>query len=494
MSGSKKKVIIVGAGIAGMSASAILAKEGYDVTIIEKNDKPGGRINSFSSDGFTFDMGPSWYWMPDVFESFYKLFGHTASDFYDLVRLDPSYKVVFKNSQEINIPASYTELLDLFESIEPGAAKKLTTFLEHAQYKYEVGMNEFVWKPGRSIFEFLDIRVFKSVFKLQMFSSVAKEVESLFKDDRLRQILKFPVLFLGATPEDTPALYSLMNYADLKLGTWYPKGGMYEIAKAFKRISDELGVTYRFDEPVTDFAYRDDGSISSVKTASGEYKADIIIANADYNHVETSLLKQSLQSYSPKYWNSRKLAPSSLLVYLGVNKKLKNLEHHNLFFDADFKEHAAQIYKKPAWPDNPLFYVCCPSVSDSSVAPLGCENLFLLMPIAPDLSDSTEMNNKYLDMMLKRLEDHIGQSVTPNIVYKKFFSVDSFKEVYNSFKGNAYGLANTLSQTAILKPSLKSKKISNLYFSGQLTTPGPGLPPAIISGQVVAAEIIKQAN
>lgn len=487
----KKEISIIGAGIASLSAAAVLASQGFSVTIFEKNDKAGGRINSFTHQGFHFDMGPSWYWMPEIFEKFYQRFGFKTSDFYQLRRLDPSYKVIFKNDQVIDVPSSFDELTSLFERIESGSANRLRKFMSDAKYKYEVGINEFVWKPGLSLFEFLDFRIFKSVFKLQMFSSVAKEVEKIVRDSRLRQILKFPVLFLGATPEDTPALYSLMNYADLKLGTWYPKGGMSQIAKAFYQIALDQGVRFNFNEPVIGFQYKKN-LITTIQTSISSYPADIILVGADYHHVDQSLLQPKYRSYNSKYWNTRKMAPSSLLVFLGVSRKLDGLEHHNLFFDADFDQHAHQIYKDPDWPEDPLFYVCCPSRSDDSVAPNGMENLFLLMPIAPDLIDEPAVIDNYIDLMISRIEKLLGYNFKSEINFKKKFSVEDFKSVYNSFKGNAYGLANTLSQTAVLKPSLKSKKIDNLFYAGQLTTPGPGLPPSIISGQVAAAQITKK--
>ena len=484
-----KKVVVIGAGIAGLSAAATLAKRGFQVTVLEKNDKAGGRINYFETEGFKFDMGPSWYWMPEVFENYYKEFGHTTSDFYDLIRLDPSYTIFFKN-ETVQIGADYEEIRKLFEKQEKGSADRLDAFLNEAKYKYEVGMSEFVWKPGRSILEFLDIKVFKSVFKLEMLSSIKKAVSKVVKDDKLRQILEFPVLFLGATPQDTPALYSLMNYADLKLGTWYPKGGMYNIAEAFYKIALQEGVRFNFNAPVTSFQYTGK-SISQVNGNAFSLECDYVVSNADYHHIDQTVLSDRLAHYNSKYWETRKMAPSSLLVFLGVDKKLKGLEHHNLFFDTDFDKHAYQIYSEPTWPDDPLFYACCPSVTDDTIAPNGMENLFLLIPVAPDLEDSDMIKKEYLDLMIDRIEHHTKSNFRNNIIFKKFFSVGDFKSYYNSFKGNAYGLANTLDQTAVLKPSIKSKKVSNLYYAGQLTTPGPGLPPSIISGQVAAEQIIK---
>lgn len=486
-----KKVSVIGSGIAGLSAAIDLASNNFDVTVHEKNDKPGGRINYFEKDGYRFDMGPSWYWMPEVFDNFYQKHGYKTSDFYDLKRLDPSYKVIYSHDNAVNIPADFNDLLNLFESKESGSAKKLQKFIDEAAYKYKVGMNEFVWKPSHSIFEFVSPKIIKSAFQLQLFSSISKEINNVVKNPDLRKILEFPVLFLGATPEDTPALYSLMNYADLKLGTWYPMGGMHNISKAFYKIALDKGVKFNFNDSVKGFDYHKK-TIISVNTAKQKTNADIIVAAADYHHVDQQLLLPEFANYSNSYWDSRKLAPSSLLIFLGVDKKIKNLSHHNLFFDTDFKKHAYEIYKEPKWPTDPLFYVCAPSLSDPEVAPDGKENLFILIPIAPDLNDSdNNIYDNYLNSVIERIEKFTGDRFKDKIEYKKYFGVKDFKSVYNSFKGNAYGLANTLFQTAFLKPSLKNKKLTNLYYTGQLTTPGPGLPPSIISGQVVASEITK---
>ncbi|NNC95571.1 MAG: phytoene desaturase [Chitinophagales bacterium] len=488
-----KKIVVIGSGFSGLSAASNLALQGYDVTILEKNESPGGRASKFEADGFTFDMGPSWYWMPDVFETYFETFGKKPADYYDLVRLDPSYKVVFGENDEINIPASVDELYHLFESLEEGSGPKLKKFISEAAYKYKVGISDLVYRPGRSISEFIDFRLLKSVFRLQLFSSVRKHINSLFKNDRIRKILEFPVYFLGALPSNTPALYSLMNYADLVLGTWYPMGGMHKIIEGMVEVAEELGVKIIYKQDVQKIDVRN-GYAASVVTASDVFLADIVVASADYHHVESKLLDENYRNYDEKYWDERVMAPSSLIYYLGVDKKVSNLKHHNLYFDKSFEKFGEEIYSDPKWPTNPLFYVCCPSKTDDSVAPEGMENLFVLIPVAPGLEDTEELREKYYNMIMERLEKFTGENIREHIIYKRSFAHSDFKDRYNAFKGNAYGLANTLKQTAIFKPSLKSKKVSNLYYTGQLTTPGPGVPPSLISGRVVAQEISKDFN
>lgn len=484
------KVIVIGSGFAGLSAAASLAKEGFQVTVLEKNSVAGGRARKFEADGFMFDMGPSWYWMPDVFEQFFARFGKKTSDYYDLVRLDPSYSIIFGPGEQMDLPASMQGLYDLFERYEPGSSANLGKFLAEAKYKYEVGMSDFVHRPSHSIWEFADIRILMSLFRLQMFKSVSSHIRKLFKNEHLVQLLEFPVLFLGATPEKTPALYSLMNYADMALGTWYPMGGMHKIVEGMVRLAEELGVDIRLNEEVRSI-YVPNGHAAKVITQNGEYEADVVVAGADYHHVDQQLLDPHLRNYDAKYWDKRVMAPSSLLFYLGVNKRVKNLHHHNLFFDADFPLHAREIYETPKWPSNPLFYVCAPSVTDPSVAPEGCENLFILIPLAPGLDDDDATRQKYYHIAMDRLEQYVGEDIRSHVIYHRSYAHRDFQSDYHAFKGNAYGLANTLLQTAFLKPGLKSKKVNNLFYTGQLTTPGPGVPPSLISGQVVAGEIIK---
>jgi phytoene desaturase len=486
-----KKALVIGSGFAGLSAATSLAQKGFDTTILEKNSSIGGRARQFTDSGFTFDMGPSWYWMPDVFESYFNRFGKSVSDYYELIRLDPSYQVVYGVNDGMPIPAQMNELEELFESLEKGAGLQLREFLRQAAYKYEVGINKLVYKPGRSLTEFASLKLLVDVIRMDVFQSMAKHVRKYFKHPKLIQLMEFPVLFLGALPENTPALYSLMNYADMSLGTWYPKGGMHKIVEGMGRLAQEMGVHILTDHAVEKIV-SENGKVSKVVTSKGDFEADVIVAGADYHHVDSKLLNEKDRNYSEKYWDKRVMAPSSLLYYVGLNKKIDGLLHHNLFFDTDFTPHAHNIYTDPKWPDDPLFYASLTSKTDAHVAPEGHENLFLLIPVAPGLEENEEIRKHYFDMIMGRMENFTGQTLKDSVVYYRSYAHKDFVSDYNSFKGNAYGLANTLRQTAILKPSLKSKKLSNLYFTGQLTTPGPGVPPSLISGLVVADEVEKE--
>ena len=488
-----KRVIVIGAGFAGLSAATSLADKGYDVVILEKNEMPGGRARLFRARGFTFDMGPSWYWMPDVFENYFARFGKKTSDYYQLVRLDPSYTVVFGPNDAIDLPASLNGLKQLFESVEPGSGVQLEEFLRQAAYKYEVGIKNFVWKPSRSITEFMSLKLLYDVTRLDVFQSFASHARKFFSHPKLLQLIEFPILFLGATPKNTPAMYSLMNYAEMALGTWYPMGGMHEIVKAMVSLAEEKGVKILLNQTVQKIDVpAGSKAAKQVITDKSCFEADVVVAGADYNHVETSLVTPEQRNYDDAYWQKRVMAPSSLLFYLGVNKRIPRLQHHNLFFDEDFALHAEEIYTTPKWPTRPLFYASAPSKTDPGVAPDGCENLFLLIPVAPDLVDDDATREKYYDLIMTRLENYVGENIRDHVIYKRSYAHRDFKADYNAFRGNAYGLANTLMQTALLKPSLKNKKITNLFYTGQLTVPGPGVPPSLISGLVVADEVAKE--
>ena len=481
-----QKVVVAGAGFAGISAASFLAKMGWDVIVLEKHDQPGGRARHFKTDGFTFDMGPSWYWMPDVFDRYFASFGKKTSDFYQLIRLDPSY-TIFWDEGEMDIPADYNALKALFESLEPGAGYQLDAFMNEAAYKYRVGINKLVFKPGQSLLEFLDAELIAGLFKLDVFNDIKAHIGKYFKHPRIRQMMEFPVLFLGALPENTPALYSLMNYADIKLGTWFPEGGMYKIVDGMYQLAMQQGVKFEFNQNISSIEV-ENGTAKGVRTSDGTfYTADVVVGAADYHFMETQLLEQQYRSYSDAYWDKRVMAPGCLIYYVGINKKVPGLRHHSLFFDVPFGKHAAEIYTDPQWPEKPLFYLSATSVTDPTQAPEGCENLFFLIPIAAGLSgDNQQVRDHYFNVLCDRLLERTGMDIREHIVYKRSYAYTDFVSDYNAFKGNAYGLANTLMQTAVLKPSCRSKKVKNLYYTGQLTVPGPGVPPSLISGEVVA--------
>lgn len=485
------RIAIIGSGFSGLSAACFLAKEGFKVTVFEKNSSAGGRARKFEAEGFTFDMGPSWYWMPDVFEKFFAHFNKKSSDYYSLERLSPSYRIVYAKNDWMDVPANMDELNILFDRLEPGSSKRLQKFLEEGKLKYEIGIQQLVYKPGLSITELIDINVIKNSFRLHLFDSISSYIKKKFKEPRLVQLLEFPVLFLGARPEDTPALYSLMNYADMVLGTWYPRGGMYKVIEGMVSLAKSLNVEFKFNCDVKRIEVNSSCSKGLIIDDT-LYTSDYVVASGDYHHVEQNLLPLSHRNYSEAYWQKRVMAPSCLIFYVGVNKKINHLLHHTLFFDEDFKKHADDIYVNPQWPSAPQFYISATSKTDPTTAPVECENLFILIPVASGLNDTDDIREKYFDAVMNRVEKILGENVRDHIIYKRSYAHSDFVNDYFAFKGNAYGLANTLLQTANLKPSIRSKKISNLFYAGQLTVPGPGVPPALISGEVVAKELIKQ--
>jgi phytoene desaturase len=485
-----QQIKIIGSGFSSLSASCYLAQAGYQVEVYEKLETVGGRARQFIKDGFTFDIGPTWYWMPDVFERFFADFGKKPSDYYQLEKLDPAYQVYFKKGDSVIIPGSLDEIYRNFEKEEPGSAQKLEKFISKARDNYEIAIKDLVYRPGVSPLELITTETAQRLGRF--FTNISKEVRSEFTNTKLRQILEFPVLFLGAKPSDTPAFYSFMNYADFGLGTWHPKGGMYKVIEGIKDLAESLGVKFHMNSPV-ERIITEKGIAKGLTVNGKDHFADIVLTGADYHHSEQLLHKIDRQ-YSPKYWKKKTFAPSSLLFYIGFDKKLKNVSHHTLFFDSSFEVHAKEIYDEPRWPEDPLFYASFPSITDDSCAPQGKEAGIFLIPLAPDLEDTPEIREHYFNMILDRFEKITGQDVKTYILFKKSFCVNDFKEAYNSYKGNAYGMANTLFQTAFLRPKLRSKKVEHLYFTGQLSVPGPGVPPSLISGKLAAGLIDKNES
>ena len=486
----KKKIAVIGSGFSGLSAAAYLAKAGNEVHVFEKHEQPGGRARQFSTaEGYVFDMGPSWYWMPDMMENFFADFGFKTSDFFKLISLNPQFEMIFSD-EKMNVPESIEELKTLFEKTEKGAGRQLEKFMQSAKFKYEVGMQDFVNKPCHNWLEFVSPKIAKSALKLDLLSNFRSYVAKYFKNEKLRTLMEFPVIFLGASPKNIPALYSMMNYGGYALGTHYPMGGFYQLVLAMKLVAEKQGAIFHFNKYVEKI-HTKNKKATSLQINGEIIDFDYVVASSDYHHTET-MLDENVRNYTEDYWQKKTFAPSSLIFYLGINEEIPNLKHHTLFFENNLDEHIDCIYGERKWPEKPLFYVCCPSKTDENVAPEGKENLFLLMPLAIGINDEENIREKYLGEILARIEKHTGISdLASKIEYKKSYCVSDFISDYNAYGGNAYGLANTLSQTAVLKPKIRNKKLKNLFYTGQLTVPGPGVPPSIISGKIVANEINK---
>lgn len=481
------KVSVIGSGFSSLAAACYLAKSGYEVTVFEKNKTIGGRARQLVKDGFTFDIGPTWYWMPDVFERFFADFNKHPSDYYTLEKLNPAYSVYFGKEDRITIGDTLEKILEAFEQEETGSSDKLRVFIEKAKDNYNIAIKDLVYNPGVSPLELVTPATIKKIN--QFFSTIKRDVRKTFKNDRLIKILEFPVLFLGAKPSDTPSFYSFMNYADFGLGTFHPKKGMYEVILAMERLATELGVVIKTESNI-DRILVEQGEAKGLICNGKPYHSDLVVSGADYHHTET-LLDKPYRQYTEKYWSKKTFAPSSLLFYVGFDKKLENVNHHTLFFDVDFDTHAAAIYDDPKWPENPLFYASFPSMTDANAAPEGQEAGVFLIPLAPGIEDTESLRRLYFDKIIERFEHLTSQNIKKHVIFSESFCIKDFVKDYNSYKGNAYGMANTLLQTAFLRPKLKSKLVKGLFFTGQLTVPGPGVPPSLISGKLVADLVTK---
>lgn len=487
-----KKIIIIGAGFGGLSAAALLAQQGHSVTVLEKNDQPGGRARMMHADGYAFDMGPSWYLMPDVFERFFSHFNTTPASYYTLSRLDPSYRIFFGGESVVDIHASLEKNIELFEQLEPQGGKLFFKYLKESERQYTIAMNEFVYRNYTRLRDMFDWRLITEGIKLKLFSSFDAYTKKFFTSEKARKILEYTIVFLGGTPSNTPALYSIMSHVDFNLGVWYPQGGLHAVAQGMYRLAQEQGAQFIFNTPVTRIMINEAGNATGVETPHGIYEADIVVVNADYHHAETQLLNTQHQSYPQHYWDKATIAPSGFIMYLGINKELPQLQHHNLFLDTNWVEHFETIFKKPSWPDNPSYYICNPSKTDSTVAPQGKENLFILVPVASGLEDTAAIREEYKNKILTHLEKITNTSIISHIEHCTLFAHNDFTQLYNSFKGTALGLSHTLNQTAYFRPHNKSKKVSNLYYTGQYVHPGVGVPMTLISSELMVKRLLNE--
>ncbi len=477
--------MVVGAGFGGLAAAAVMAKRGWDVTVLEKNSQTGGRARIWESGGYRFDMGPSWYLMPEVFEDFFRLFGRERAQFYSLVKLDPSYRVFFGPQQVVDIRPDVEQVVRLFEGFEPGGGRELRRYLELAEHKYDIAVREFLYRSYSSVFDFLNRRMIVDGLRLNVFGSLDRMVGRLFHDRRARQILEYAMVFLGTSPKDAPGLYSIMSHMDLSQGVSYPLGGLAGVAAAVHKLAESQGARLLCEQNVTRIEVRD-ARARSVITDQGEFGADAVLVNADYAHAETELLEERYQSLPRRYWQRRVVAPAMFVLYLGLNRKLPGMLHHNLYFAPDWERHFDTIFKRPSWPSQPCFYVSCISKTDPAMAPEGKENVFVLVPVAPGLDDNDEARKRYADEVLDHLETVTGEQIRPHVEVQRTYSHRDFRADYNAYQGTALGLAHTLGQTAVFRPPFTSRKVGNLFYAGQYTHPGIGVPMVLIAAQVVS--------
>ncbi|WP_435333618.1 phytoene desaturase family protein [Haloarchaeobius sp. TZWWS8] len=482
---SGQSVLVVGSGFGGLSTACYLADAGAEVTVIEKNEQLGGRASVLERDGFRFDMGPSWYLMPDVFERFFGHFDRTPTDYYGLEKLDPHYRIFFKDGDQVDVTGDLERTKQVFESYEEGAGDALEDYLEKSKLNYEVGMEHFVYEDRASVRDFVDLDVAKQARGLALLGSMQDHVEKYFDHPKLQQVMQYTLVFLGGSPNNTPALYNLMSHVDFNLGVWYPENGLGGVVDGIVEMAQELGVEFVTDQPVTAIKGRAGGFL--VETATGaKYTPDLVVSDADYAHTEQELLDEPKRQYDAEYWESRTYAPSAFLMYMGVEGDVDELAHHTLVLPTEWNEHFGQIFDDPQWPTNPAYYLCVPSKTDDSVAPEGHSNLFALVPIAPGLDDDDETREWYRDLILDDVAEHTGVDLRDRIVLEETFSVSEFADRYNSMRGTALGMAHTLRQTALFRPPHRSKKVEGLYFTGSYTTPGIGVPMCLISGDITA--------
>lgn len=484
------KTVIVGAGFGGLSAAALLAQQGVDVEVVEKNEQVGGRAGVYREGGFSFDMGPSWYLMPDVYEKFFAAFGKRPADLYPLKRLDPAYRVFFGDGDTVDIRADLTQDYALFDSFEEGGGKKLEAYLDSARDIYDLSINEFLYRDYRSIFDFLSGRLILQGSRLHLFESLDTFVRRHFESDHARKIVQYSIGFLGGSPRNTPSFYHIMSHIDMTMGVWYPAGGMRAVVEAIAPLARSHGAEIALDEPVTRIETAGK-TATGVVTPTGRRDADVVLVNADYAHAELDLLGPAHRTYQEKYWHSRVLAPSAFVVYLGLDRRVPGLAHHTLFLDRDWEAGFDRIFdpKKAAWPENPSYYVNVPSKTDPTAAPAGGEALFILVPLAPGLEDTPALRENLYARILDDLEARLGEDLRDAVVVKRIFALDDFAERYNAYRGTALGLSHTLLQTALWRPAHQSRRVENLYYTGQYTHPGIGVPMTLISSTIVAQEI-----
>ncbi|AWB28650.1 phytoene desaturase [Halococcoides cellulosivorans] len=480
-------VTIVGAGIGGLSTAAYCADAGADVTVLERHDQVGGVARTIEADGFQFDAGPSWYLMPEVFERFFGQFDRSPDDYYELEELDPQYRVFWTDGDRVTVPPDRDAVREIFESYEDGAGAAFDRYIERAGEAYHLGMDRFVYVDRSRLRDFLDLDVLRSARALGLVRSMDGHVARYFDVPKLQQLLQYTLVFLGGAPHNTPALYSMLAYADFEGHVHYPDGGMIAVVDGIATLARERGATIETGTPVTSIEPTDDGL--RVETAERTHETDRVVANAPRPHVERDLLAPRYRDKDPEFWDSRTYGPSAYMLYLGVEGSVDPLAHHTLVLPTDWDPHFEAIFDDPGWPDDPAFYLSVPSQTDPNVAPDGHHALVALVPIAPDLADGRDVRDRMRETILDRIESEAGVDLRDRIVLEREVCVSEFADQYSLPQGTALGLAHTLRQSGPLRPGHRSAACPGLYYAGSFVRPGIGVPMTVISGEHAARAV-----
>ena len=481
-------VTVIGGGFGGLSAAAYLGRAGLDVRLLERHDRVGGHAGVLERDGFRFDTGPSWYLMPDVFERFFGHFDREPTDYYELERLDPQYRVCWKDGDSVTIPPDRDRVEEIFESYEDGAGDALAAYLEEAERNYELAMDRVVYEGRERLRDYVDTDLLPMAPRYRLFGNMDDYVGRYVEHPKLRQLLEYTLVFLGGSPYNTPALYSIMSHVDLNLNVFYPEGGIAGVVDALADLAREQGVTIETGVEVQHVG----GSAGNfeVETDDGVRESDLVVSNANPAHTERELLDPADRSHDPGYWDDQTYAPSAFMLYLGVEGDVDPLEHHTLVLPTDWSDHFEAIFEEPRWPDDPAYYLSVTSKTDDAVAPDGHHAVVVLVPIAPGLDDGPEVRERYREKVLSDLAAEAGVDLRDRIVSETTACVSEFAERYGDPDGTALGLAHTLFQTGPLRPGHRGP-VDGLYYSGAYTTPGIGMPMCLISGEHTASAIFE---
>lgn len=490
----KPSAIVIGAGIGGIATAARLARHGFHVTVLEKNEKPGGRANQIVQDGHRFDIGPTLFLMPEVWEETYAALGEKLSDHLHLRRIDPTYAVHFEDGLRLQLTSNLGAMQSQLEKVEKTAFTGFLHYIAEGNVHYKLSVEKFLGRNFRNIFEYFSPRNLPLLFRLKALQKHYANTGRFFKDERLKAAFTFQNMYLGLSPFDAPATYSLLQYTELAEGVWYPMGGMYRAIESLVGIAEKLGVRFIYNCPVREI--QTEGSrVRGVTTEDGrEFLADIFVGNADLPYIFRKLLPESRAAHA---LSDKKYTCSTIMFYWAVDKQYPQINHHNVFLGGDYEDSFKRIFNDHDLPRDPSFYVHAPARTDPSAAPAGQDTLYVLVPVGHlDAARPQDWNARVQQArtaVIGRLSremgiDDLGQHLKFEIVYQP----ETWKQQFNLEKGAAFGLSHNFTQVGYLRPQNRHSRYKNLYFAGASTHPGTGLPIVLLSAKLTTQRILQE--